>query len=97
MFEEPSKLAVDTAVQLDIDAEERTDTVLIPIEALVRNGSDAVVFVATGSKAERRRVKTGIEDASRIEITEGLRAGELVITRGQIGLTDGVSVTVDVD
>jgi len=50
--------------------------------------------VAAGSRAERRVVKTGIEDEARIEITEGLRAGELVITRGQLGLTDGAAVTV---
>jgi len=53
-----------------------------------------VIFVAAGSRAERRVVKTGIEDEARIEITEGLRAGELVITRGQLGLTDGAAVTV---
>ena len=94
---ELSPLAVDTPVQLDIDAEERTDTVLIPAEALVRDGSETAVFVAVGSKAERRPVKTGIADAARIEITEGLRAGELVITRGHIGLNDGAAITVAVD
>jgi multidrug efflux pump subunit AcrA (membrane-fusion protein) len=81
-------------LQLDIDAEERTDTVLIPAEAVVREGSETVIFVASGSRAERRSVKTGIEDAARIEITDGLRAGELVITRGHVGLTDGAAVTI---
>ena len=96
VFAAPSPLAVDTPVQLDIDAEERADTVLIPATALIRDGRDAAVFVALGSRAERRPVKTGIEDAARIEITEGLRAGELVITRGHIGLSDGAAITVAV-
>jgi RND family efflux transporter MFP subunit len=94
VFADPHKLAVDMPLQLDIDAEERTDTVLIPAEAVVREGSETVIFVASGSRAERRSVKTGIEDAARIEITDGLRAGELVITRGRVGLTDGAAVTV---
>jgi multidrug efflux pump subunit AcrA (membrane-fusion protein) len=94
VFADPHKLAVDMPLQLDIDAEERTDTVLIPAEAVVREGSETVIFVASGSRAERRSVKTGIEDAARIEITDGLRAGELVITRGHVGLTDGAAVTV---
>jgi RND family efflux transporter MFP subunit len=94
VFADPHKLAVDMLLQLDIDAEERTDTVLIPAEAVVREGSKTVIFVASGSRAERRSVKTGIEDAARIEITDGLRAGELVITRGHVGLTDGAAVTV---
>jgi RND family efflux transporter MFP subunit len=97
VFNEPSKLAVDTPLQLDIDAEERTDTVLIPAEAIIRDNDDTAVFVASGSRAERRRVKTGIQDAARVEITEGLRAGEQVITRGHIGLTDGAAITVAVE
>jgi RND family efflux transporter MFP subunit len=94
VFTDPTTLAVDTAVQLDIDAEERTDTVLVPSEAVLRQDGEAVVFVASESRAQRRPVKTGIEDASRIEITSGLRAGELVITRGHVGLSDGAAVTV---
>jgi len=94
IFADPHKLAVDMPLQIDIDAEERTDTVLIPAEAIVRDGRETVIFVAAGSRAERRVVKTGIEDEARIEITEGLRAGELVITRGHLGLTDGAAVTV---
>ena len=94
VFTEPSMLAVDMPVQLDIDAEERSDTVLVPTEALVRDGNDVAVFIAADARAERRRVKTGIEDAARIEITEGVRAGELVITRGQVGLSDGAAITV---
>ena len=97
VFTEPSMLAVDMSVQLDIDAEERTDTVLVPTEALVRDGNDVAVFVAAEARAERRRVKTGIEDAARIEITEGVRAGELVITRGHVGLSDGAAITVATD
>ena len=94
VFADAHKLAVDMPLQIDIDAEERTDTVLIPAEAIVREGRETVIFVAAGSRAERRIVKTGIEDQARIEITEGLRAGELVITRGHVGLTDGAAVTV---
>jgi membrane fusion protein (multidrug efflux system) len=97
VFVEPSTLAVDTPVQLDIDAEERTDTVLVPTEALVRDGTNTAVFVVNESRAQRRLVKTGIEDEARIEIIEGLRAGELVITRGHIGLTDGSPITVALD
>ena len=94
VFAEPTMLAVDSPVQLDIDAEERADTVLVPAEAVLREGGETVVFVVSDSRARRRPVKTGIEDAARIEITSGLRAGELVITRGHVGLSDGAAITV---
>jgi cobalt-zinc-cadmium efflux system membrane fusion protein len=97
VFAAPTTIAVDSPVQLDIDAEERSDTVLIPTEALVRDGAEMTVFVVAGARAERRRVKTGIQDDARIEITEGVRAGEQVITRGHIGLADGAAITVAVE
>ena len=94
VFAAPTTLAVDTPVQLDIDAEARTDTVLVPAEAVLREGSETVVFVARDARAERRVVKTGIENPAQIEVTTGLRAGELVITRGHVGLADGAAITV---
>ena len=97
VFASPINLPVDTPVQLDIDAEERADTVLVPAEAVLREGGGTAVFVARDSRAERRLVKTGIQDEARVEITEGVRAGELVITRGHIGLTDGAAITVATD
>jgi len=94
VFDGPAEIAVDSPVQLDIDAEERTDTVLVPAEAVLREGGEAVVFVVADSRAQRRLVKTGIEDGARIEIVAGLKAGELVITRGHVGLSDGAAITV---
>ena len=94
LFKEPTQLPVDTRVEVDIDAEERTNTVLVPAEALIRDSGQTMVMIANGSKAERRVVTTGIEDEQRVEITSGVRAGELVITRGQIGLADGATISV---
>jgi membrane fusion protein (multidrug efflux system) len=94
VFSEPSPLTVDARVEIDIDAEERANAVLIPVEAVLRQGTEAAVMVANGSRAERRVVTLGIEDVQRVEVTSGLRAGELVITRGQLGLADGAAISV---
>ncbi len=93
-FLEPPTIAVDTPVEVDIDAEERPNVVFIPPEALVRLGSETAVFVAAGDRAERRVVTTGISDDRGVEITSNLRPGELVITRGQNGLADGARINV---
>lgn len=90
-------LAVDTRVDIDIDAEERADAVLVPASALIRDGAETVVMVAAGSQAERRPVTTGIQDDERIEITSGVRAGELVITRGHVGLVNGTPLSVAIE
>jgi RND family efflux transporter MFP subunit len=92
---EPIPLPVDSPVQVDIDLEEHLNAVLVASEAVVRDGSTAAVFVASGDRAERREVTTGVIDDRQIEITSGVRGGELVITRGHAGLEDGAIITVD--
>lgn len=94
-FVEPSSIAPDTAVDVDIDAEERLGAVFVPVEALVRTGREVVVYVAAGNAAQRRVVTVGVETDERAEISSGLKAGELVITRGQNGLEDGAAISVD--
>jgi RND family efflux transporter MFP subunit len=96
-FVEPSSVPVDTAVEVDIDAEERVGVVFVPIEALVRSGGETAVYVAAGDTAQRRTVVSGVETDERVEITSGVKAGELVITRGQMGLDDGAAISAAVE
>lgn len=84
-----------TPLQVDIDAEQHRDVVLVPGAAIVREGEETAVFVANGEKAERRPVKLGISDGTRVEIVEGVKAGEMVIVDGQAGLPDGAAITVE--
>lgn len=75
---------------------ERIDVVAVPQEALLeREGDMATVFVVTTEgRAERRRLKTDVEDGGRVEIVEGLREGERVAVAGHGRLRDGVAVRV---
>jgi RND family efflux transporter MFP subunit len=79
-------------------------TVCIPLSALVTLVSDSSsqpnaqtqlgVFVVQDGKAVKRAVKTGDILKSSILITEGLRAGEEVVTSGASFLYDGAPVEV---
>ena len=90
-----SNLAVGTPVQVEIDAEEHTNVVLVPAEAIVREGDETAVFVATGGKAQRRAVVLGITDREHAEIKSGVKAGDQVIANGQAGLPDGATITTE--
>ena len=94
-FNAPTPFPAGMPVQLDIDAEEHTNVVLIPAPALVREGEETAVFVVVGDKAERRAVVIGLGDGMHVEITSGVKAGEMVIVDGQQGLPDGAPVTLD--
>jgi RND family efflux transporter MFP subunit len=88
-------LAVGMPVQVEIDAEQHANVVLVPVEAIVREGEETAVFVAAGQKAERRAVVVGIVDVMHAEIREGVKAGEQVIVHGQAGLPDGAAITTE--
>ena len=80
-----------------IDAEQHSNVMLVPAIAVVKNGNDAVVFVAAGDRAIKRPVVTGLVDAEHVEIRSGVRAGEMVVTQGQSNLRDGAAISVAQD
>jgi RND family efflux transporter MFP subunit len=94
-FLDVPQVAVDTPVEVDIDAEERANVVFVPPDAIVGSGASAAVYVAAGDRAQRRAVTIGISTEERVEIRSGVQAGELVITRGHANLPDGALVSVD--
>lgn len=94
-FASGSAMPVDTRVDIEIEGEEHVDAVLVPADAILRTGSQSIVIVATGNRAERRVITTGLADTDSVEIISGVAAGELIITRGQAGLADGATISVD--
>ena len=95
-FAAGAAMPVDTRVDIEIEGEEHVGAVLVPADAILRTGSEAAVLVAAGNRAERRVVTTGLADADSVELVSGVEPGELVITRGQAGLADGATISVDV-
>jgi len=77
------KAEMFAAFKIAIGADERTPAV--PVEAVIREGEAAVVWVEEApSQFRRRQVKLGIEQEGRVQIQQGLSAGELIVARGAI-------------
>lgn len=67
----------------------------IPASALVVANNEPKVFVVQAdSTVQERPVKTGWRDGDRIEILEGAKSGERVVTTGSYGLGDKMKVTI---
>lgn len=59
------------------------NVLLIPDSALQTDGDDQIVFVALdGNKFEKRVVKLGLEQSGRVQILDGVKAGENIVTEG---------------
>jgi membrane fusion protein (multidrug efflux system) len=64
----------------------------LPREAVIRGPRGAHVFVVDDGVAHRREVVLGAEENGRLEIADGLEAGEQVVLSGHGGLDDGAAV-----
>lgn len=67
----------------------------IPIAALFRDAARGVNYVFTvgpGNRAHRAVITVGIRNPRFVQVTQGLRRGELVITSGGYALSDGMRV-----
>jgi RND family efflux transporter MFP subunit len=76
-----------------IEQAQRKPGILVPAGAVQTVSGTARVFVINGARAEERLVTTGQVVGDRIEVTNGLKAGEQVATGNLAQLVDGASVT----
>lgn len=75
-------------VRLILDTREQA--LLVPEEALVPEGDSQYVFRLANGVAEKVRITTGHRLRGTVEITEGLQAGDIVVTAGQLKLQPGI-------
>jgi multidrug efflux pump subunit AcrA (membrane-fusion protein) len=83
--------------QLSITVQTVRDAVMVPASALLNASGDAaqVMVIDSQSVAQNRGVKTGIKNADEVQIVEGLKAGEQVVSQGSYGLPDKTKVKVE--
>ncbi len=87
-------------VGVKIITEQKENTVKLPVDCVVQRFGEEYVFVVKDAPEEgeklvsRRSVTTGIEIDRKIEILDGLEAGEEVVYRGQTLLEEGSKVRV---
>ncbi len=79
--------------QIEVVMPER-DAVTVPSFALVPELRGQRVFVYHHGKADAVSVTTGLRKEDRVEVTEGLVAGDTLITSGILQLKPGVPVTL---
>lgn len=93
-----AKLRPGMFVRVRLTFRERQGVLMLPEQTLVPAGSDQFVFrLQSGEKgmtAQQVKVRTGLRRDGQVEITEGLKAGDVVVTAGQLKLRDGAAVRI---
>jgi HlyD family secretion protein len=88
------QLKPGTTVSVTAIAKKVPDALVIPQSALLSDSDQgtSVMVIGSDNLAHQTRIQTGIEQDGRVQITEGLKAGELVVGQGAYGLPDGTKV-----
>lgn len=72
----------------------RDGAVVIPEQSLVLRPAGEVAYVIENNKAVQRILKTGLRQEGRVEVLQGVAAGEMVAADGAGFLTDGAEVNI---
>jgi RND family efflux transporter MFP subunit len=89
------RLKPGTSVQISMVARTLPDALTIPSASLLTgsDGATSVMAVGSDSHAHQKPVKTGIRDGDRVQIVEGVSAGDRVVGTGAYGLPDNSKIT----
>ncbi len=91
---EPVDLLPGMFARLTLQLETKENVIVVSNEAVLPTPKGKSAFVVKEGKAEKRVVKTGIEQAAQVEIISGISVGEMLIVSGNQKLKDGVPVTI---
>lgn len=92
---EPVELIPHLFARVSVQGRVIEDAVVVPDAAIITTPrGNKIVYVVKDGKANVRQVMIGLEQEQRVQITEGLQAGEIVVVAGNLNLKDGTAVQV---
>ena len=84
-------------VEVRVETASMPDAIAVPAAALFQDqGVDRyhVFVIGSDGHAHRRDIKVGLRDGDRVQATDGIKLGDLVVTSGGYALSDGLGVRV---
>ena len=73
---------------------EERDSVAVPEQSIIPVGDDHYLFKVVDGRAQRFKVEIGQRREGKVEILQGVVAGDMVVTAGQLKLRDGNTVKI---
>lgn len=70
------------------------EAIVIPVTAVVYDGSETKAFTVEADQAKEKRLKTGQKYGEFVEILDGIKPGEQLVVVGQNNLAGGMKVNV---
>jgi HlyD family secretion protein len=93
----PSNLRPGMTVRVEATAKSEKGVLVIPAAALLKNsdGADYVLLAGSDDHAHQQLVKIGVRNADSVEITDGVKEGDSVITARGYGVPDKTEIKIE--
>jgi RND family efflux transporter MFP subunit len=88
------RILPDMFVRVEIVKKEIKDSLSLPIYSVISRNDENIVYVVADGVARARRVSLGLLEGWRVQVTDGLSAGDRVIVVGQRSVNTGDKVNV---
>lgn len=85
-------LKAGTFAYVDFNRASHQPLLMIPRSALLKSIQNPMVFVVENNKAVIKKITLGRDFGGKIEVVSGLNAGDVVISSGQINVTEGTKI-----
>jgi RND family efflux transporter MFP subunit len=81
-------------VMANVVVARKDNAVVLPKETIIADLKGKSVFIVDRGRAQARIIKTGIENENEVEVVDGLKAGDRIVTKGFETLQDGSRVKI---
>ena len=88
----PQDIRIGASANADIEADRKEDALYLPRGAFLSTGGERFVYLISGDTATRTNVIFGIVDGNTIEVKEGLKAGDKIVSSSYEAFKDKAEI-----
>ena len=80
--------------EIRIISDQREKALLVPSDAVIVKEGKSTVVVIKNKLPIYKEIETGLDNGTNVEVTKGLKQGEIVVIEGQQYITEGVEINI---
>ena len=91
------ELKPGTSVHLSLTAQTVKDALVVPASSILtaQDGSNTVMLAGSDGMAHQQSVKVGVRNGDDVQIVEGVKEGDKVVSTGAYGLPDKTKIKIE--
>ena len=87
-------LKPETIVDVEIAVDSKTETLVVPAEAVIKTEGSWAAYRVVDGRAEMKVIDVGLSNGNNVEVKDGLEEGDVVVVNGHNKLRGGEKVLI---